>query len=1741
MTSHDLALALLRTTLVTSAAACVAGALLAWLKVDSPRTHRVAWLLVVAQGWLLIPWTLQIETLPPPPPPAARVVEIPQAFVPLDPVDIPFVAQQLPPPEVPPAPFPIAAVGISTWLLGAAVLALIAAVRYAAIVRTLPRGEAPDDPQWQHEWRRAVRRSLASRQGGTPKVSRRAWSRTKPSTTSTTPCEDLGVPPSFPRIDFRLTTNLGPLVAFIPWRYLLLAPRPLWTALTSPERSAILRHELAHICRRDLWKSLAFRILALPQWFNPLVWLAARRFDEAAEWHCDQLAARGLARNQTTLASSLLRSAELTTLNHPPRTLGFLAAVPTARRSSALARRIQRLITPRFNEESTMKRLAIPALLAAIAAAQLIRIEHVAAEPAPTTSLPAANAIPSPSAVRKDYKETVWPRYVIEPPDILLVEGVKLVPKSPHRIETFDVLLIRVVGALQDQPIDDQYNVDADGSVNLGPTYGRIKVVNLTIKEAEEEIREQLARILTDAEVSASLLASAGAQQITGQHLVAMDGRANLGAYGSVFVAGMTIEQAKEAIEQKLAEVLDQPQVAVDVLAYNSKVYYIITKGAGLGDDVVRAPITGNETVLDAIASLGGFHSSPATKMWIARPAGNGVGVEQILHVSWNEIASGASTATNYQLMPGDRLFIDKPHYQTPPPAANHIGLPTAPATKAVAVLSLHWKDSDGSEPSLETIVELAPRETIATFLKRIELPKACRNPPDINLADAQITLGRDVKDGLGISHRAGTLILWDKSAEMPRGDDENVELQHGDVVTVDLRKPPVPPLPQPAAAPVPIAPSPVALTTVTTTRIDDLQPHDVITVLVDYGKQKDAGAAAKRLRPQSFQIACEITEILPNGNLSIEGHQAIIKDGKQQRISLTGEVRPEVVSPNRTVSSRSIAELNIDILNVAETADAPPVAPASVATPAAPVAVVPPPSAEMQAILDEAAAAREAGEHDRETAALARLPSIIEPPDILTIAYGGRGEAPARGIAPNGNSVELGGKTRFDSRPTNFLVAMDGRVNLGDYGSVFVAGMTTDQAAAAIKQSLSKSVDEPHAAVKVAIANSKVYYIITKGGGLGDDVVRAPVQDNLTVLDAIVALYNGRPSPQTKMWIARPGGNGVGVETILTIQWHEITSGKSGATNYLLRAGDRLFIEEPQDDRTRPAATEPAGEPPSTIAKQSIAPPPVAPQPADAPASITLEIHPAEGDKLRIAMPLSEGMKLSDVLVESNYYPTVDYPDALIILTRKGDPATGEIMQKAIGWDKAAGTVAADDDCELQAGDEISIRARRSAPKLLENAPSVSIILRHDTKGESVQRFPFKEGLTVADVIAATVLPHPIDFARMHLTHIRPFKGAPDPKRGKQQTIEWNAVRGAPNTNYELQPGDIIRVDAGGIPLDSSLLVEHSLADSRAIPRPAAPAPPVYAFMQFVGSDKKMRNTCIHDKPLVAGQTVAELLGTLKLPQPVDFAEVQLTLSTPDANAPSRRVRRPIEWDRAANQPTVETNFALQPGAVLFIDAMASPLKADSIISPTAGYAPQPQPQPWVPVVESPIFSPQPAPMPAPMAAAPGPPAPVAKNILYKLALLEDTSGDLAEFVDSDDLLPGAIHDTAALEPALRVLKKHGLVRAIADPKILTPAGRPAQFNANAKVPGKDRLFRTAQHVKIVGREAPQFTAAGLQKEGRPINVEIEAHADHAGERCTLDAAFQLVPGQSVIARLKAKDGSASPIYLVVTPDWVE
>ena len=125
------------------------------------------------------------------------------------------------------------------------------------------------------------------------------------------------------------------------------------------------------------------------------------------------------------------------------------------------------------------------------------------------------------------------PTYRVEPPDILQIEMLKLVPLPPYRIDIYDVLQIRVLGTILDQPIDGFYLVEGEGIVSLGPAYGTVRVAGMTIEEATEAISRKLQEVLAKPDVSVQLARTAGTQPITGQYLIGPDGTINLRQYGT--------------------------------------------------------------------------------------------------------------------------------------------------------------------------------------------------------------------------------------------------------------------------------------------------------------------------------------------------------------------------------------------------------------------------------------------------------------------------------------------------------------------------------------------------------------------------------------------------------------------------------------------------------------------------------------------------------------------------------------------------------------------------------------------------------------------------------------------------------------------------------------------------------------------------------------------------------------------------------------------------------------------------------------------------------------------------------------------------------------------------------------------------------------------------------------------------------------------------------------------------------
>ncbi len=267
-----------------------------------------------------------------------------------------------------------------------------------------------------------------------------------------------------------------------------------------------------------------------------------------------------------------------------------------------------------------------------------------------------------PDETPRELYKTALPEYRIEPPDILSIEAVRLLPGNDYKMHVQDVATVAIFVSAE-TPLFNvdpaEFVVGLDGSIDLGPTYGAVQIAGLTIADAKKRVEAAVGKQVKAelANVSFRVSALPVMQPIAGEHLVGPDGKVNLGSYGTVSVVGMTVTEASDAIERHLAPHMSEPQVAVSVFAYNSKKYYIVTEGGGLGDTVSMFPITGNDTVLDAIANVNGLDSVSSKKIWVARPTSDNCKV-QILPVDWRAITAQGATATNYQLMPGDRVFV---------------------------------------------------------------------------------------------------------------------------------------------------------------------------------------------------------------------------------------------------------------------------------------------------------------------------------------------------------------------------------------------------------------------------------------------------------------------------------------------------------------------------------------------------------------------------------------------------------------------------------------------------------------------------------------------------------------------------------------------------------------------------------------------------------------------------------------------------------------------------------------------------------------------------------------------------------------------------------------------------------------------------------------------------------------------------------------------------------------------------
>lgn len=82
--------------------------------------------------------------------------------------------------------------------------------------------------------------------------------------------------------------------------------------------------------------------------------------------------------------------------------------------------------------------------------------------------------------------------------------------------------------------------------------------------------------------------------------------------------------------------------------------------------------------------------------------------------------------------------------------------------------------------------------------------------------------------------------------------------------------------------------------------------------VTSEYSNAFDGSGSTARSGALTAYISARIIQILPNGNLIIEGNREVRVNHENQIITLTGEIRPRDISPENIVQSTYIADARI-------------------------------------------------------------------------------------------------------------------------------------------------------------------------------------------------------------------------------------------------------------------------------------------------------------------------------------------------------------------------------------------------------------------------------------------------------------------------------------------------------------------------------------------------------------------------------------------------------------------------------------------------------------------------------------------------------------------------------------------------------------------------------------------------------------------------------------------------------------
>ncbi len=183
-----------------------------------------------------------------------------------------------------------------------------------------------------------------------------------------------------------------------------------------------------------------------------------------------------------------------------------------------------------------------------------------------------------------------------------------------HRVEAGDVLVIEPNDFNSPVRLPGDQTVQQDGTIELG-SYGRLLVAGLSAQDIQDRVGEL----------------------VTTYEIAKRESRVGLASYN-----GPTSNEPTDY------------GVTVRLVNQDSALFYVMGEVNAPGS----YPLVGHETVLDALIAAGGLSDRANDhKIILTRPQHGGQ-PRVILPVCYQQVLQLGDVSTNYQLQPGDRIYV---------------------------------------------------------------------------------------------------------------------------------------------------------------------------------------------------------------------------------------------------------------------------------------------------------------------------------------------------------------------------------------------------------------------------------------------------------------------------------------------------------------------------------------------------------------------------------------------------------------------------------------------------------------------------------------------------------------------------------------------------------------------------------------------------------------------------------------------------------------------------------------------------------------------------------------------------------------------------------------------------------------------------------------------------------------------------------------------------------------------------